>query len=328
MENVILVDFDVPKDWIFSKALRMATKKEWKVIQAISNRNHGNVYQKFLRYLKYFTFPFKIFLNRNKYAHVFAWQQFYGLVLAFYFRIFGVKNAPEITVMTFIYKPKKNIFGSMYANFIRYVVKSGYINKFIVFSNNEKKYYAELFDVPEEYFLVATLGLEDQYDLYSTKTEDFFVSAGRSNRDYSFLIKSWGNENQLIIICDTCNENDTEYIKIMKHCHDEQYMQELARSYAVIVPLEEENISSGQLVILQAMMLKKPVIVTKNKTVVEYIEHGKEGFIIDKNKEALERAIRQLKIPEVYEVMAECARRRFVNNFSLHAMGTQIGERI
>ena len=62
--------------------------------------------QKFIRYAKYFLVPMKIAKDHKNYNKVLAWQQFYGLILAFYFRMFRVKNAPEIVVLTFIYSKR------------------------------------------------------------------------------------------------------------------------------------------------------------------------------------------------------------------------------
>ena len=45
-------------------------------------------------------------------------------ILAFYFRMFHVQNAPEIVVLTFIYKPKKSFVGKVYDKFMRYIAVS------------------------------------------------------------------------------------------------------------------------------------------------------------------------------------------------------------
>ena len=106
-KNVILVDNDVQNDWKFKEALEKSTNEMWEIYKVISNKNHGNKLQLFIRYIKYFMAPMIIFLKRKSYKRVLAWQQFYGLILAFYFRMFKVKKTPDITIMTFIYKPKK-----------------------------------------------------------------------------------------------------------------------------------------------------------------------------------------------------------------------------
>ena len=64
-------------------------------------------------------------------------------------------------------------------------------------------------------------------------------------------------------------------IEILADCHDNDFFRELAKCKAVIVPLEDTHISSGQLVIIQAMMYGKPVVVTENDTVKDYVDKAK-----------------------------------------------------
>lgn len=206
-ENVILIDYDAPDDWEFHKAIEKTTGTKWTVYKAVSNENHGGILQKLIRYAKYFLTPMKIAKNRNNYGKVLAWQQFYGLILAFYFRLMHVKESPEIVVLTFIYKPKKSLIGKIYDKFMRYIVTSGYIKYFVVFSESEKRRYADYFDIPESQFIFETLGYEDKTkDVPRLGSEDFYLAAGRSNRDYKFLTEAWSKRKEkLEIICDTLN---------------------------------------------------------------------------------------------------------------------------
>ena len=328
-ENVILIDYDAPDDWEFHEAIEKTTGTKWTVYKAISNENHGGILQKLIRYAKYFLTPMKIAKNRNNYDKVLAWQQFYGLILAFYFRLMHVKESPEIIVLTFIYKPKKSLIGKIYDKFMRYIVTSGYIKYFVVFSESEKRRYADYFDIPEAQFIFETLGYEDKTkDVPRLESEDFYLAAGRSNRDYKFLTEAWSKRKEkLEIICDTLNlKSATENIKILTNCHDDDYFRELAKCRAVIVPLEDTDISSGQLVIIQAMMYGKPVIVTENNTVTDYINSGRTGLVIKKTKNDLSDAICALSDEKYYEEISAAERSQYESKFSVYAMGTAIGK--
>ena len=328
-ENVILIDYDAPDDWEFHKAIEKATGTKWTVYKAVSNENHGGVLQKLIRYAKYFLTPMKIAKNRNNYDKVLAWQQFYGLILAFYFRLMHVKESPEIVVLTFIYKPKKSLIGKIYDKFMRYIVTSGYIKYFVVFSESEKRRYADYFDIPESQFVFETLGYEDKTkDVPRLESEDFYLAAGRSNRDYKFLTEVWSKRKEkLEIICDTLNSKSvTENIKILTNCHDDDFFRELAKCRAVIVPLEDTHISSGQLVIIQAMMYGKPVIVTENDTVTDYIDSGRTGLVIKKTEKDLSDAISALTDKKYYEEISAAERSQYESKFSVYAMGTAIGK--
>lgn len=328
-ENVILVDYDTPNDWEFHKAIEKTTGDKWSIYKAISNENHGDIIQKLIRYVKYFIVPLKIAKSYKRYNKVLAWQQFYGLILAFYFRMFRVQNAPEIVVMTFIYKQKKSLVGKIYNKFMRYIMTSGYIKYFIVFSESEKKWYADYFDVPAEQFVFETLGYEDKtQEVPICKSDNFYLAAGRSNRDYKFLVDTWSKrKEQLKIICDTLSlKSIPSNIQILNNCYENEFFMELAKCKAVIVPLKDTHISSGQLVIIQAMMYGKPVIVTENDTVKDYVDAGKTGLVIEKTEKDLLAAITVLLDETFYKEISIAERRQYENKFSIYAMGTAIGK--
>ena len=78
-------------------------------------------------------------------------------------------------------------------------------------------------------------------------------------------------------------------------------LHRMAECFCVVVPLKDTETSSGQLVILQAMMLGKPVIVTENKTARFYLEDNQTGFIIDKTPTALHNVLKVLsENPKIY----------------------------
>ena len=86
--NLILIDFPKIEDWEFKKLLNETTNLVWEEAEAISNKGRKNKIYNIIRYFKYFSFPFHIFLNRKKYKNIIAWQLFYGLLYAFYCRLF------------------------------------------------------------------------------------------------------------------------------------------------------------------------------------------------------------------------------------------------
>lgn len=108
-ENVILIDFPKIENWKFKESLNKKTNMKWEERESISNKKRKTILYNMVRYLKYFFFPFKIFLQRKDYKNIIAWQQFYGLLYAFYCRIFHSKKYNNLIVMTFIYKEKKGI---------------------------------------------------------------------------------------------------------------------------------------------------------------------------------------------------------------------------
>lgn len=329
MENIILVDYDTPSDWDFKKGLEERTGLFWNVLKCVSNQDHGGV-KKLKRYMKYFWLPFKVFKKRRNYKTIVAWQQFFGIILAIYFRIFhvNVDKAPAIYIMELIYLPRKGILGKVYRAFVAYGVRANYVKAIFVFSNNEKERYADELGIEASKMFVLQLGIEDEYERFEKEITDegFYVAAGRSNRDYQFLINNWPYDKKLFIITESLPvQNDRGNIELVSNCYNDDYLSYVAKCHAVIVPLENEEVSSGQLVVLQAMMLGKPVIVSENICIREYIASNKNGIIIKKNKEELLKAIRELDDLESYIEYTKCARQTFRQGFSVKIMGDSVG---
>lgn len=326
--SLLLVGNTVPEDWAFRRGVEDASGRRWDVASYVINRYDG--LHKYTRYGTYLLRPFGLFLRRGRYDTILSWEQFLALVFAFYEQTFHVKNYPELTVMGFIYKPKKGAVGRVFERFVRTAVKSEYVKRVVVFGESEIPYYAELFGVPEEKFSSQILGQVDRRDILEESREEnagkYYLSAGRSNRDYAFLRAAWPKERErLTIVCDVEKAEDTENIHYEKDCHGDDYLRLLAGAYVSIVPLESEKFSSGQLVFLQSAMLGKPVITTPNDTVRDYVEDGVTGFIVEKTPEALAEALQKLDDPETYARMSQNARRRFEERFSLYELGRRMG---
>jgi len=336
-ENLILVDDIVKQDWEFASELSDTTGLKWKIVSCYSNGSIKSKINNFKRYIKYFFFPFNIFLKRKQIKNIIAWQQFYGLIFAFYCELFHVKKTNRLIVMTFIYKEKHGFVGKIYSAFINRIVNSKYIDKLICFSKNEVKYYSEVFHLKDKLEYVP-LGIEDyrklidKVDLDNTanneEKQSYFLSVGRSNRDYNFLINSLQDEeHQIKILSDQLENKNIGNISIRNNVFRKQYFEQLNNCFAVIIPLENSNISSGQLVILQAMQFKKPIIITESNTIREYVTNEKNALIIKKDKQELLKAMNRLIYDmDLYNKLAKNGYSNFDKKFSLKALAINIGK--
>lgn len=327
MKNVILIDFEPNSMWNFDEILSEQTNEEWKVIKKVSNLNQGNNLQCIVRYLKYFLFPFVVLLKKKKYLKLVAWQQFYGIVFAFYTQLFSVKKSPNIYIMTFIYKEKKGVFGKIYKNFIKYSLESEFVKKIFVFSSSEIDYYSEKLLLDPVKFSYIRLGVEDCcVERKNNCREKFYLSVGRSNRDYEFLINHWNSawgKLKIITDLDIINTCCNAVIEVIHNCYNDEYYKYLSECYAVLVPLMDENISSGELVVIQAGMFSKPVIATFNKTLQNYIIDGINGYLVSKSM--FVECINVLEKSD-YKKICFDARKNYEENHSLKSMAMDISK--
>ena len=102
-------------------------------------------------------------------------------------------------------------------------------------------------------------------------------------------------------------------------------LAKMAHCHCVVVPLKNRSVSSGQLVVLQAMALGKPVICTDSDGLKDYVQDGITGFLIDNRKESLLSALHYISEQSVYGRFSCDARESYLKNFTEEAMYKRIG---
>lgn len=328
-ENLILVDFVPESDWKFKANLEKITQLNFKVIIEDTHNLQGKFWG-LVRYLSYFIVPIKYLLKSNKLEYIVAWQQFYGLLLAFWMRLFHIKKKNKLIIMTFIYKKRNGFVGKIYFHFMRFIVTSVYIDKFLCFSEYECKQYAKLFGISEDKFSYCGLTVEDEYDRYKKfiKQDEYYLSAGRSNRDYEYLCREFRKiENKkVIILCDKFKiENSPKCVEFKENVYGDEYKRYLAECKAAIIPLKKEGISAGQLAIIQAMMFKKPVIVTGTETTLEYVKDDWNAIVVANKEGEIVNAIKKLDDQAFYYKLSINARKTFEENFTGKKLVYKVG---
>lgn len=329
-QNIVLVDYasNQHEEARFIKALNQNGHGTWIVKRKVTNNLHGGILKNLLRFMLYFLFPLSIVLKLHKFNKIIGWQQFYGLNVAFFLRLFHLKKTNEIYVMTFIYKKKKGLAGSLYHKYMNYVVTSKYVDKFICFAKEEVEYYNSIFDVSNDKFVYLPLGLKPIEGM-DISDEGFVFAAGRSNRNYDFLIDVLSESHiETKIVCDTYHNSRTEdNIRIFNDCHGDSMLQIMAKCHIVVVPLDNVLISSGQLVVLQAMALGKPVICTDSKGISDYVVNCVTGFLIDNVKDIWLSKIEALyKDEKLYNETSIAAKSLFNERFTDEIMYRNIAK--
>lgn len=328
-ENIIITDTTPGENWEFDRIISSLTGLVWRTVDGGLRYKIANVGDRLKRYWNFVYFPFVLFLKRKKIDNIIAWQQYYGLIYILYCMIFHVKKQNYCLLMTFIYVQRKGLWGKIQYHVVRSVLNSPYLDHVLVYSENEREYYQKLFHLDDRKISNIHLGLEDlTKGIQSRANSKFVLSAGRSNRDYSFVFDALdGSEYDVKIVCDALAAKNKSNIQIYNHTYYHDFFQMLADCYCVLIALDDPEISSGQLVIIQAMQFGKPIIVTESKTVREYLQSGTEGFIIPKDKRALREKLKILyEDKETYRRMSQNARRSYEKNFSMEALGQQVAK--
>lgn len=89
----------------------------------------------------------------------------------------------------------------------------------------------------------------------------------------------------LHVVCDSIDartkESPPERVRVISGCYGNAYLEELAGSLFVVIPLVPSCISVGQMVLVQAMALGKACIITRTPTTLDYVEHERNGLLVD-----------------------------------------------
>ncbi|MDE2576700.1 MAG: glycosyltransferase family 4 protein [Rhodospirillales bacterium] len=152
------------------------------------------------------------------------------------------------------------------------------------------------------------------------------VTAGRSGRDYRTLAEAIrGLPCQLQIICDlpgpVAGIEPSDQITIIRDCFHAAYIAKLASALFVVVPLSVDDISAGQMVLLQASALGRAVITTRTATTTDYVTDGADALLVDIGDVAQMRAaiIRLLEDRALRDRLGAGAAARFERDHSTEA---------
>ncbi len=337
-KNIVLADCVTDEVASLLNGLNKETDLNFECKSIIANWGSRGIFNVIKRYLMYFYITFLYFLKRDQYDYILGWQQFYALVFCFWCRIFRTKKKNKVVVINFTYKQKSGFSGRIYKWFMKTCLSGDYINFIHVPSQNYANQCSRDFNIPLSKFIVTTFGINDMYGQWKDsekpekiKSTDYVLAIGRSNRDYNFLLDSWQGINEtLVIISDTFKPKvlPDNVLLIDDITGDGQYPF-IINSKAVILPIDDGRICSGDTVLLTSMSFKKIIIVTKPSTLSEmYIKDGENGLLITKDKSSVHKVISDIFYTDKYNYIGENARNSFLTNFSREKMGRVIGQAI
>ena len=152
-----------------------------------------------------------------------------------------------------------------------------------------------------------------------TRDDGYLFAGGNSVRDYGLLESALaGTAVPTRIAANWQPTRDLPNLKAGPTTHEE-FMSLLANSRAVVVPLRQTVRSAGQQTYLNAMGLRKPVIVTEAPGVRDYVIDGVTGIIVRPDVNALRAAILHVMDPanaNFYSAMGERAREDVFKRFT------------
>ncbi|MCD7972278.1 MAG: glycosyltransferase [Candidatus Azobacteroides sp.] len=333
--NIVFIDMPLEKDWDFVKGLEEESNESWLVKSYVSNQGRTSL-TNILRYIKYFYYSFLIFLTRNKYDKIICWQAFYGIIFAFYCRIFHVKKRNIVIIKNLIYKPKNSFIGKIYFRWFRYIITSDYIDLYISASETNSNYCVNTLGIDSKKIKFIPFSVHDatSFPIHDETLEktDYILSLGRSNRDWEWLIKSFKDTTyHLIIICDELTYPDLpSNITILNNVWDYDTYKYIKYCKCMVIPILIGSVASGDTVLVRGMSFSKPVIINRPSCLADdYVKDGINGLIVNKTKEELLSAVNRIYgNKELYDSLAKNARETYLTTHTLLQYGKNMANEI
>lgn len=313
--NVILSHFNEIVNQAIRKDIERCSELKFEIVHLkMPHMSKINSRIKFM--FMYALHAIRLFVTKRHLGVIISWSDYLsGMFYACLCRFFHLRKTSVLILMAFIYNEKKGggIAERLKKAITRYAVCSRYVDYAVVYSKGEINYYHELLGIPRQKIKFIPLSIDMVYfcrpKVLPVKDECYIFSVGGTNRDYPFLIKALNNcGHNVHIACNALTEDmNTENITIHSNMYGDEMQQYMYNSYCVAIPLKGERIiSSGQLVLLHAMYMKKPIICTKGSCIADYLKDGHNALLVENNKEDWLNAVERLYTDkELYHRLVE-----------------------
>ena len=244
-----------------------------------------------------------------------------------------VKKRNKVVAVNVVYKEKSGLLRKVYRWFAGKCINPLYLDYIVVSSYSHAELINKEFNFPMDRIIAIPFGIKDDYGRFNNvecpkgmKKNEFILSIGRSNRDYDFLIDAWKEiDCPLVIISDTYKKNQNVKNVIIKNdiAGDEQYPW-IVNSKAIIIPIDDPLLSSGDTVLLQAMSLKKIIVVTAPSALSDmYIINKENGLTVSKDSKLLKEIVKDIMAGD-YDYISENARACFLEKYTRYRMAESI----
>jgi glycosyltransferase involved in cell wall biosynthesis len=160
------------------------------------------------------------------------------------------------------------------------------IDKVICYSSKEAAYYTELFRAKTGKFVFVRFGVNvDRLNrIFSPASQDYVFAAGSSNRDYGTFFNAIKDlDTRVVVVAKRFNLHGhliPKNVEVLYDVYGDQYYELLKNAQLIVIPLDDPELSSGQMVLLESMGLGKAVIASEVWGVSDYVDDGRNALLV------------------------------------------------
>jgi len=288
------------------------------------------------RHVSYLITAIKSFKHRNDYRYIVFWQQFIGFYYGLVARLSHKRDGPVTLLFPLIYKERSGVVGRVYKWLFHFFLSLDMLSYTLCLSSKERIYYLNKFGEKYSgkiYFVKYGMGTPEssqKVDHITNNKNRFFFNGGTSNRDYRTLIEAFkGLNERLKIACfprDIRGLDIPSNVEILHNVFDDDFEDCMRSAYAIIISLDDPRIASGQLVLLNAMRLGKPIIATRSAGIEDYISEDCAILVAPHSSKDIRQAVKRSVAHKDYLFqIGYKAMQSYKDSFTIEKFGKRIG---
>ncbi len=205
-----------------------------------------------------------------------------GLVLALLRAIIGSKFPPHILIDVGCFNGGRDDRLELLP--IRMAAKS--LRGVIFHASIQEKYYHKYLPSLKRKFI--PFGVDtDLFRPTQSPSGNYILAPGYAKRDYGTLLSAWakmdrGNTKLKIVGLSHIKSGgeSLQGVELVNRLPISEFATMVAKALFVVIPLPVFNYAYGQMTMLQAMAMKKAVIVTRTPSTVDYLSDKENGLFV------------------------------------------------